>query len=173
LSPRAFDAVVGIILHGAANCTLGVGRRWMASQRGGVVISISTTTAFTGQAYAMPLAAAKAGVVAMTKSLAVEWGPRGIRLMTVAPGLFPTEKAWANLFPGFDAESQKREVPLRRFGEHLELANLCSFLASDHAGYITGENIVIDGGQWMGNAGGEAMRSLQGWTDEQWQALRK
>lgn len=174
LSPRAIDAVLGIVLHGSFYCTTSVGRRWIEAGRRGTVLSVATTPAFTGSAFTAPSAAAKAGIVAMTRSLAVEWGPKGIRLNAIAPGLFPTPGAWERLYPeGSQVEDQRLSVPLRRFGEHAELANLFAYLASDESGYITGDLIVIDGGRWMQGVGGPSARSMQDWTEEQWQAMRK
>jgi NAD(P)-dependent dehydrogenase (short-subunit alcohol dehydrogenase family) len=138
LSPRAIDAVLGIVLHGSFYCTVACGRRWIEGQRGGSVISVATTPSFTGLAFTAPSAAAKAGVVAMTRSLAVEWGPKGIRLNAVAPGLFPTEGAWERLYPpGSQVEPQELGVPLRRVGKHEELANLFAYLAADESAYIS------------------------------------
>ncbi|MDB6106583.1 MAG: short-chain dehydrogenase/reductase [Gammaproteobacteria bacterium] len=174
LSPRAIDAVLGIVLHGSFYCTVACGRRWIDGQRGGSVISVATTPAFTGLAFTAPSAAAKAGVVAMTRSLAVEWGPKGIRLNAVAPGLFPTEGAWERLYPpGSQVEPQELGVPLRRVGKHEELANLFAYLAADESAYITGDLIVIDGGRWMQGVGGPSNRAMHEWTEEQWAALRK
>jgi len=174
LSPRAIDAVLNIVLHGAFYCTVACGRRWIDAQRAGTVLSVATTPSFTGMAFTAPSAAAKAGIVAMTRSLAVEWGPKGIRLNAVAPGLFPTAGAWERLYPpGSQVEPQERGVPLRRVGEHIELANLFAYLASDESGYITGDLIVIDGGRWMQGIGGAGMRAMQDWTEEQWDAIRK
>jgi NAD(P)-dependent dehydrogenase (short-subunit alcohol dehydrogenase family) len=174
LSPRAIDAVLGIVLHGSFYCTIACGRRWIEGQRGGSVISVATTPSFTGLAFTAPSAAAKAGVVAMTRSLAVEWGPKGIRLNAVAPGLFPTEGAWERLYPpGSQVEPQELGVPLRRVGKHEELANLFAYLAADESAYITGDLIVIDGGRWMQGVGGPSNRAMHEWTEEQWAALRK
>jgi len=174
LSPRAIDAVLGIVLHGSFYCTVACGRRWIDGQRGGSVISVATTPSFTGLAFTAPSAAAKAGVVAMTRSLAVEWGPKGIRLNAVAPGLFPTEGAWERLYPpGSQVEPQELGVPLRRVGKHEELANLFAYLAADESAYITGDLIVIDGGRWMQGVGGPSNRAMHEWTEEQWAALRK
>jgi NAD(P)-dependent dehydrogenase (short-subunit alcohol dehydrogenase family) len=125
LSPRAIDTILNIVLHGSFYCTVGAGKRWIEAGRKGTVLSVATTPAFTGSAYTAPSAAAKAGIVAMTRSLAVEWGPQGIRLNAVAPGLFPTPGAWERLYPeGSQVEDQRLSVPLRRYGEHHELANL-------------------------------------------------
>jgi NAD(P)-dependent dehydrogenase (short-subunit alcohol dehydrogenase family) len=174
LSPRAIDAVLGIVLHGSFYCTVACGRRWIEGQRGGSVISVATTPSFTGLAFTAPSAAAKAGIVAMTRSLAVEWGPKGIRLNAVAPGLFPTEGAWERLYPpGSQVEPQELGVPLRRVGKHEELANLFAYLAADESAYITGDLIVIDGGRWMQGVGGPSNRAMHEWTEEQWAALRK
>lgn len=174
LSPRAIDAVLNIVLHGAFYCTVACGRRWIEAKRGGTVLSVATTPSFTGSAFTAPSAAAKAGIVAMTRSLAVEWGPKGIRLNAVAPGLFPTQGAWERLYPpGSQVEPQEVSVPLRRAGQHIELANLFAYLASDESGYITGDLIVIDGGRWMQGVGGPSQRAMHDWTDEQWEAMRK
>ncbi|UXJ50217.1 SDR family oxidoreductase [Pseudomonas citronellolis] len=173
LSPRAVDAVLDIVLHGSFYCTIAAGKRWIAEGRPGNVISTVSTPTMTGSAFTAPSAAAKAGVLAMTRSLAVEWGPKGIRLNCVAPGLFPTPGAWEQLYPaGSQVEPQEKGVPLRRFGDHSELANLYSYLASDGSGYITGEMVVIDGGRWMQGVGGPSFRAMQDWTEEQWKAMR-
>jgi NAD(P)-dependent dehydrogenase (short-subunit alcohol dehydrogenase family) len=174
LSARAIDAVLNIVLHGTFYCTVACGRRWIEAARPGTVLSVATTPSFTGLAFTAPSAAAKAGIVAMTRSLAVEWGPKGIRLNAIAPGLFPTEGAWERLYPpGSQVESQEMGVPLRRFGKHIELSNLFAYLASDESGYVTGDLIVIDGGRWMQGVGGPTVRAMQGWTDEQWESMRK
>lgn len=174
LSPRAIDAVLNIVLHGSFYCTVACGHRWIEAGRGGSVLSVATTPSFTGLAFTAPSAAAKAGIVAMTRSLAVEWGPKGIRLNAVAPGLFPTEGAWERLYPpGSQPEPQENGVPLRRFGQHIELANLFAYLAADEASYITGDLIVIDGGRWMQGVGGPNSRAMQDWSDDQWDAMRK
>lgn len=173
LSSRAIDAVLNVVLHGSFYCTLSVGKRWIAAGRGGAVLSVVTTPAFTGAAFTAPSAAAKAGLVAMTRSLAVEWGPKGIRLNAVAPGLFPTPGAWERLYPpGSQIEDQRLSVPLRRYGDHLELANLFAYLAADESSYINGDVIVMDGGRWMQGVGGPSSRAMQDWSDEQWQAMR-
>lgn len=173
LSSRAVDAVLDIVLHGSFYCTIAAGKRWIAEGRRGNVISTVSTPTMTGSAFTAPSAAAKAGVLAMTRSLAVEWGPKGIRLNCVAPGLFPTPGAWEQLYPkGSQVEPQDQGVPLRRFGEHQELADLYSYLACDGSGYITGEMIVIDGGRWMQGVGGPTFRAMQDWSEEQWDAMR-
>jgi NAD(P)-dependent dehydrogenase (short-subunit alcohol dehydrogenase family) len=174
LSPRAVDAVLGIVLHGSFYCTIAAGRRWIDAGHKGNVISTVSAPVMTGQAFTAASAAAKAGVLAMTRSLAVEWGPKGIRLNCVAPGLFPTEGAWERLYPpGSQVEPQERGVPLRRFGDHRELCDLYSYLAADGSGYMTGDLIVMDGGRWMQGAGGPTFRAMQDWTDDQWDAMRK
>ncbi|MGF6810006.1 NAD(P)-dependent dehydrogenase (short-subunit alcohol dehydrogenase family) [Paraburkholderia sp. Clong3] len=173
LSARAVDAVLDIVLHGSFYCTIAAGKRWIDAGQPGNVISTVSTPTMTGSAFTVPSAAAKAGILAMTRSLAVEWGPKGIRLNAVAPGLFPTPGAWEQLYPpGSQVEPQERSVPLRRFGDHAELANLYAYLASNGSGYITGDMIVIDGGRWMQGVGGPTFRAMQDWTDEQWDAMR-
>lgn len=174
LSARAIDAVLNIVLHGTFYCTVACGKRWIDGGRAGTVLSVATTPSFTGLAFTAPSAAAKAGIVAMTRSLAVEWGPKGIRLNAIAPGLFPTEGAWERLYPpGSQVESQEMGVPLRRLGKHIELTNLFAYLASDESGYVTGDLIIIDGGRWMQGVGGPSVRAMQGWTEEQWESMRK
>jgi NAD(P)-dependent dehydrogenase (short-subunit alcohol dehydrogenase family) len=173
LSARAIDAVLGICLHGSFYCTVAAGKRWIAGKRPGVVISTVSTPAFTGSAFTVPSAAAKAGILGMTRSLAVEWGPKGIRLNAVAPGFFPTPGAWEQLYPtGSQIEPQEKGVPLRRFGDHAELADLYAYLAADGSGYINGELMVIDGGRWMQGVGGPTFRAMQDWSDAQWDAMR-
>ncbi len=154
LSPGGFKVVVDIVLNGTFNCTLAVGKE-MIAQGGGTMLNIVTTYAWTGSGYVVPSAAAKAGVLAITRSLAVEWAKYGIRINAIAPGPFPTEGAWSRLAPpGFGIEKKmKNRIPLKRFGEHIELANLASYLLSDGAGYINGEVVTIDGGEWLKGAG--------------------
>lgn len=169
LSARALDAVLGTTLHGAAYCTIGCGRRWIDARQPGVVLSILTLSALQGGAFTTPSAMAKAGLLAMTQSLAVEWGPHGIRLVAIAPGTFPTEAAVARLRPG---GVEHAGVPLRRAGKHEELTDLAAFLVSEHAGYITGECVVVDGGRrLLGGARAGAQEMLE-WTDEQWAQQR-
>lgn len=170
LSARAADSVIAPTLHGALYCTLEAGRRWIDARHPGTVLSILSTSTLTGRAFTMPSAVAKSGVLAMTKSLAVEWGRHGIRLVAIAPGPFPTPGATGQLGAG------KREgrfagdrIPLARVGEHAELANLASYLVSDQAGYITGEMITIDGGGHLRTSGAE---DLLAWTDADWDAAR-
>jgi NAD(P)-dependent dehydrogenase (short-subunit alcohol dehydrogenase family) len=174
LSARAVDAVLNIVLHGSFYCTIAAGRRWIEAGRPGNVISTVSAPVITGQAFTAPSAAAKAGVLAMTRSLAVEWGPRGIRLNCVAPGLFPTPGAWEQLFPpGSQVEAQEQGVPLRRLGDHRELCDLYAYLAAEGSGYMTGDLIVMDGGRWMQGTGGPTFRAMQDWNDAQWEAMRK
>ncbi len=148
LSPNAFNAVVQIVLHGSFHCTIELGKRLIARQAKGEMLSIVTTYAATGSAFVLPSAAAKAGVLAMMRSLAVEWASYGIRLNAVAPGPFPTEGAFSRLLPGSELEKQaKRRVPSRRFGEHSELTNLIAYLMSDASPYQTGDLVTIDGAE--------------------------
>jgi NAD(P)-dependent dehydrogenase (short-subunit alcohol dehydrogenase family) len=163
------------VLHGTFYCTLELGKRWIAKNQKGVVLNIATTYAQSGSGYVVPSAVAKAGVVTMTKSLAAEWGKYGIRLNAIAPGPFPTEGAWTRLMPSKEIEKLFADrIPLRRMGEHIELANLASYLISDYAGFITGDVISIDGGETAWN-GGE-FNVLDAVTPEQWdqlEAMRK
>jgi NAD(P)-dependent dehydrogenase (short-subunit alcohol dehydrogenase family) len=158
LSPGGFKVVVDIVLHGSFNCTQQVGKRWIAEGLPGAVLSIVTTYTETGCAFVLPSACAKAGVYALTTSLAYEWGTYGIRLNSIAPGPFPTEGAWSRLVPpgsqaGADFNQQwQQRLPLGRFGNPEELADLATFLLSDAAGYITGECITIDGGERLQGA---------------------
>ena len=171
LSPRAVDAVLGIVLHGSAYMTLGCGRRWLASKTEAAVLSIITTYAWTGSAYVVPSAMAKAGVLAMTRSLAVEWGGRGVRLNAIAPGPFPTAGAWERLVPKPElAAAFEAKNPLKRAGEHGELANLACYLLAKESGYINGEVVTIDGGEWLQGAG--QFNFLGELTDQDWAALR-
>jgi NAD(P)-dependent dehydrogenase (short-subunit alcohol dehydrogenase family) len=171
LSPNAINAVLGIVLQGSAYCTLAAGKRWIAAGREGNVLSIVTTYAWTGSAYVLPSAMAKAGVLAMTQSLAVEWGPKGIRLNAIAPGPFPTEGAWSRLVPNKDlAEEFETRPPLGRPGRHDELAQLAVFLVADECGYINGECVTIDGGDWLKGAG--QFSFLHKMSDADWAKTR-
>jgi NAD(P)-dependent dehydrogenase (short-subunit alcohol dehydrogenase family) len=156
LSPNAFDTVVSIVLNGTFHCTQAFARKWIAAKKPGNVLSITTTYAAAncGSGFVVPSSCAKAGVLAMTTSLAVEWAKYNIRLNAIAPGPFPTEGAWSRLVPSKQFEEHTREAnPMKRFGRHEELTNLAAFLISDMAPYINGECVVIDGGQWLQGAG--------------------
>jgi NAD(P)-dependent dehydrogenase (short-subunit alcohol dehydrogenase family) len=156
LTPTAFSAVVGIVLQGTFNFTLSLGRRWIAAKQPGNVLNIVTTYAAAdcGSGFVVPSACAKAGVLSMTRSLAVEWAPHNIRLNAIAPGPFPTEGAWSRLMPSKEMQEQaKKHHPMGRFGRHDELADLAVYLLSKQADYVNGECVVIDGGLWLRGAG--------------------
>jgi NAD(P)-dependent dehydrogenase (short-subunit alcohol dehydrogenase family) len=172
LTPNAFNAVVGIVLHGSFHCTQALGKRWIAKKLAGNVLNIVTTYAAAncGSGFVVPSACAKAGVLAMTRSLAVEWARYHIRLNAVAPGPFPTEGAWSRLMPSKQFEEHAKDKhPMKRFGRHEELANLAAFLVSDMAEYINGECVVIDGGQWLRGAG--EFNDLLLLPDAAWEAM--
>src|ERR1700716_333643 len=169
LSFRAADAILAPTLHGAMYCTLAAGKRWIEGRHKGVVLSILSTSTITGRAFTVPSAMAKSAILAMTKSLAVEWGPRGIRTVAIAPGAFPTAGASGQLRPEGSDEGWSSKNPLGRAGEHGELADLASFLISDRAGYINGEMVVRDGGAHLRSSGAE---DLLQWTDAQWEKQR-
>ncbi|HHZ65984.1 MAG TPA: SDR family oxidoreductase, partial [Flavobacteriales bacterium] len=171
LSHRAFDTVVDIVLRGSYNFTLALGKYWIKEKIKGNVLSILTTYAHTGSGWVVPSACGKAGVLAMTRSLAVEWAKYGIRLNAVAPGPFPTKGAWDRLLPepikkDFDPANK---VPVGRVGEHQELSNLCAFLISDYSSYIDGEMIAIDGAEWLKGAG--QFNNMEKVTPEMWDML--
>jgi len=156
LSPNAFNTIVGIVLNGTFHCTQAFAKRWIEQKLGGNILNISTTYAAAncGSGFVVPSACAKAGVLAMTRSLAVEWAKYHIRLNAIAPGPFPTEGAWSRLMPSRQFEEHAKDNhPMKRFGRHEELTNLAAFLLSDMAEYINGECVVIDGGQWLRGAG--------------------
>lgn len=156
LSSNAFDTIIDIVLKGSKNCTLAFGKYWIEKkEKQKTVLNIVTTYAWTGSAYVVPSATAKAGVLAMTRSLAVEWAKYGIRFNAIAPGPFPTKGAWDRLLPGDLKEKfdLSKKVPLQRVGDHQELANLAAYLMSDFAEYLNGEVITIDGGEWLKGAG--------------------
>ncbi|HXN70802.1 MAG TPA: SDR family oxidoreductase [Bradyrhizobium sp.] len=169
LSFRAADAILAPTLHGAMYCTLGAGRRWIESKHEGVVLSILSTSTITGRAFTVPSAMAKSAVLAMTKSLAVEWGPKGIRTVAIAPGAFPTTGASGQLRPEGRDDDWASRNPLGRVGQHRELADLASFLVSDSCGYINGEMVVQDGGAHLRSSGAE---DLLQWSDTQWEKQR-
>ncbi|MDY7395554.1 SDR family oxidoreductase [Aureibaculum sp. 2210JD6-5] len=172
LSSNAFDTIIDIVLKGTKNCTLAFGKHWIAEkQTKATVLNIVTTYAWTGSAYVVPSATAKAGVLAMTRSLAVEWAKYNIRFNAIAPGPFPTKGAWDRLLPGDlkDKFDMKKKVPLRRVGEHQELANLAAYLMSDFSAYVNGEVITIDGGEWLQGAG--QFNMLEQIPQEMWDML--
>ena len=172
LSANAFDVVIDIVLKGSKNCTLAFGKHWIdKEEENKTILNIVTTYAWTGSAYVVPSATAKAGVLAMTRSLAVEWAKYGIRSNAIAPGPFPTKGAWERLLPGDLAEKfdLSKKVPLRRVGDHQELANLAAYLVSDFSAYINGEVITIDGGEWLEGAG--QFNLLQDIPEELWDQL--
>lgn len=173
LSHRAFDIVVDIVLKGTYYTTLAAGKHWIRKKQPGVFLNIVTTYAWTGSGYVVPSACGKAGVLALTRSLAVEWAKYKIRSNAIAPGPFPTEGAWSRLLPGelvkkFDPAER---VPLKRVGEHQELANLAAYLLSDFSAYVNGEVITIDGGEWLRN-GGE-FSHLETIPEETWDMIEK
>lgn len=171
LSNRAFDTIIDIVLKGTTNFTLALGKKWIEQKQAGTVLNIVTTYAWTGSGYVVPSACAKAGVLAMTRSLAVEWAKYKIRLNAIAPGPFPTEGAWSRLLPGdlvkkFDPA---KLVPIGRVGEHQELANLAAYLMSDYSAYVNGEVVTIDGGEWLMGAG--EFSHLEKIPQEMWDML--
>jgi NAD(P)-dependent dehydrogenase (short-subunit alcohol dehydrogenase family) len=172
LSANAFDTIIDIVLKGSKNCTLAFGKHWIAEKQTNCnVLNIVTTYAWTGSGYVVPSATAKAGVLAMTRSLAVEWAKYGIRMNAIAPGPFPTKGAWDRLLPGDLAEKfdMAKKVPVKRVGDHQELANLAAYLVSDFSAYINGEVIVIDGGEWLQGAG--QFNILEKIPQEMWDML--
>ncbi len=174
LSANAFDTIIDIVLKGSKNCTLAFGKHWIdIKQEKSTVLNIVTTYAWTGSAYVVPSATAKAGVLAMTRSLAVEWAKYGIRTNAIAPGPFPTKGAWDRLLPGDlrDKFDMKKKVPVGRVGVHQELANLAAYLMSDFSAYVNGEVITIDGGEWLKGAG--QMNMLEDIPQEMWDMLEQ
>ncbi len=172
LSANAFDTIIDIVLKGTKNCTLAFGKHWIAkNETEKVVLNIVTTYAWTGSAYVVPSATAKAGVLALTRSLAVEWAKYGMRFNAIAPGPFPTKGAWDRLLPGDLKEKfdLSKKVPLKRVGEHQELANLAAYLVSEFSAYVNGEVITIDGGEWLKGAG--QMNLLEDVPKEMWDML--
>lgn len=173
LSHRAFDIVVDIVLKGTYNFTLTVGKNWIEKKQAGAMLNIVTTYAWTGSGYVTPSACGKAGVLALTRSLAVEWGKYNIRMNAIAPGPFPTEGAWSRLLPGEMAEKfdPAKHNPLQRVGDHQELANLAAYLVSDYAAYVNGEVITIDGGEWLMGAG--EFNHLDAVPQDMWDQMEK
>ncbi|MCC8361396.1 SDR family oxidoreductase [Salinimicrobium sediminilitoris] len=174
LSANAFDTIIDIVLKGSKNCTLAFGKHWIdKAEKNKTVLNIVTTYAWTGSAYVVPSATAKAGVLAMTRSLAVEWAKYGIRMNAIAPGPFPTKGAWDRLLPGDLKEKfdLAKKVPLKRVGEHQELANLAAYLVSDFSAYVNGEVITIDGGEWLKGAG--QFNLLEAIPEEMWDMLEQ
>ncbi|HRB70843.1 SDR family oxidoreductase [Flavobacterium sp. WV_118_3] len=172
LSANAFDTIIDIVLKGSKNCTLAFGKHWIDTKQTNTnILNIVTTYAWTGSAYVVPSATAKAGVLAMTRSLAVEWAKYGIRTNAIAPGPFPTKGAWDRLLPGDlkDKFDLAKKVPLKRVGDHQELANLAAYLVSDFSAYINGEVITIDGGEWLQGAG--QFNLLEAIPKEMWDML--
>jgi NAD(P)-dependent dehydrogenase (short-subunit alcohol dehydrogenase family) len=172
LSPRAWESVIGIVLMGTLHCTLACGRRWLQSGHQGTVLSISATYAPVGSAYVVPSAVSKAGVEALMRSLAVEWGNRGIRMNAIAPGPIPTEGAFSRLMPRPELEALALERnPQHRFGTTEELANLAAFLVSDGSSYINGEVIRMDGGEFLQGAG-EFSNLGRALTQQDWESMK-
>jgi len=172
LSANAFDTIIDIVLKGSKNCTLAFGKHWIdTKQEKSTILNIVTTYAWTGSAYVVPSATAKAGVLAMTRSLAVEWAKYGIRTNAIAPGPFPTKGAWDRLLPGDLKEKfdLAKKVPLKRVGDHQELANIAAYLVSDFSAYVNGEVITIDGGEWLKGAG--QFNLLEAIPEEMWDML--
>ena len=172
LSLGAFQAVIGIVLMGTLHTTLACGRRWLASGHHAVVLNVTTTYTETGSAFVVPSAVSKSGVQALTRSLAVEWGPRSIRMNAIAPGPIPTEGAFSRLLPRPELEQlAKQKNPLGRFGTVEEFANLAAFLVSDGSGYINGEVVTMDGGEWLEGAGEFTSLGRQ-LTEKEWQMMK-
>jgi len=173
LSPKAFGIIIDIVLKGTINCTLTFGKHWIKEKSPATVLNIVTTYATTGSGFVVPSACAKGGVLAMTRSLAVEWAKYGVRFNAIAPGPFPTKGAWERLVPAPLKEkiALEKRIPLKRMGEHQELANLAAFIMSDYAAYMNGEVITMDGGEWLQGAG--QFNALEAVPTEMWDAIEQ
>ena len=173
LSPRAFDIIVNIVLRGSYYSTLVFGKHWIRIKQNAVILNIVTTYSWTGSAYVVPSAVAKAGVLSLTRSLAVEWGKYNIRLNAIAPGMFPTKGAWERLLPGELAKKfdPVKKIPVGRVGTHQELANLAAYLVSDYSAFVNGEVVTIDGGEWLKGAG--QFNMLDDISVEMWDEIEK
>ncbi|MGB6035625.1 MAG: SDR family oxidoreductase [Cryomorphaceae bacterium] len=173
LSPKAFSVIIDIVLKGTINCTMTFGKHWIEQKSPATVLNIVTTYASTGSGFVVPSACAKAGVLAMTRSLAVEWAKYKIRFNAIAPGPFPTKGAWERLVPAPLKEkiALEKRIPLKRMGEHQELSNLAAYLMSDFAAYMNGEVVTIDGGEWLQGAG--QFNQLEAVPNEMWDAIEQ
>ena len=171
LSPNGFNAIASIVFHGTFYITNAIGKRWIENKQKGSIVSILATWVWTGSPYVIPSAMSKSGLATMTRSLAAEWGNRGIRLNAISPGPFPTKGAWDRLAPGGKGANMMESIPMKRTGELSELANLATFLMADGVDYLTGEIITIDGAQWLNHAG-NFYEMLKDVTDQEWEQLR-
>jgi NAD(P)-dependent dehydrogenase (short-subunit alcohol dehydrogenase family) len=170
LSPRGFDAIAGIVMHGTFYVTHAVGKRWIAGGTPGSVVSIVVTWARNGGPFVVPSAMSKSAVQAMTMSLASEWGRYGIRLNAIAPGEIPTEGMSKRLMPGVEPGASAARNPMGRVGRMEELQNLATFLMSDGCEWLSGETIVMDGAEAMATGGN--FYELRRWGDSEWKAAR-
>ncbi len=172
LSVKAFESVIGIVLMGTIHLSLSVGKMWIKEKMKGNILNITTTYSWTGSGYVTPSAAAKGGVTAFTRSLASEWGSKGIRVNAIAPGPFKTEGAWKRLVPTEMVEKEMtKRVPLGRLGQPEEISELAAYLLSDYSGYINGDIVTIDGGEWI--YGGGQFNQLSTLPDEFWESLKE